>query len=242
MELYSVKMRASQENEGFHRHISGAERIVPLSELERCLCELRKRAMEHDRGSADQINIKIEKVGREEIIIIPALKVSTIHVETKQEGWQAMTEVLEAAGIVSGKNLVKLLTSLSDMRGAVLWGLRQERRLEENFKRGIRATYMDYADSAKDGSCSGKAHFREALALASKVLHHPRLVAELCISDDPDYITGYVATKRHGYVRITNLKDKGSDKGGRIFVFDGTTEDVPECVAYLQKKKVLIRE
>ncbi|MDI5789105.1 6-carboxyhexanoate--CoA ligase [Bacillus licheniformis] len=36
---------------------------------------------------------------------------------------------------------------------------------------------------------------KEALAIASKVCEHPAVIAELCWSDDPDYITGYVAAK-----------------------------------------------
>ena len=36
---------------------------------------------------------------------------------------------------------------------------------------------------------------KEALILASK-LHHAHIIAEVCISDDPDYTTGYFASEK----------------------------------------------
>ena len=47
--------------------------------------------------------------------------------------------------------------------------------------------------------------FREALALATKVIWSG-VVAELCWSDEPEYVAGYVATARHGSVRFPNFK------------------------------------
>ncbi len=59
---------------------------------------------------------------------------------------------------------------------------------------------------------------KEALALASKVSWHPAAIAELCWSDDPDYITGYVASKKLGYQRITAMKEYGAEAGCRVFL------------------------
>jgi 6-carboxyhexanoate--CoA ligase len=36
---------------------------------------------------------------------------------------------------------------------------------------------------------------KEAPVLATKVSAHPATIAELCWSDDPEYITGYVTSK-----------------------------------------------
>lgn len=47
--------------------------------------------------------------------------------------------------------------------------------------------------------------------LATKVSEHPATVAELCWSDDPKYITGYVASKELGYQCITKLKEYGDE-------------------------------
>ena len=35
-----------------------------------------------------------------------------------------------------------------------------------------------------------------SIVLATKVSAHPATVAELCWSDDPEYITGYVASRK----------------------------------------------
>jgi 6-carboxyhexanoate--CoA ligase len=56
---------------------------------------------------------------------------------------------------------------------------------------------------------------KEALMLATKVSAHPATVAELCWSDDPEYITGYVASKKQGYQRIMKLKEYAHE-GSRI--------------------------
>lgn len=45
MELYSVKMRASQREAGRERHISGAEKIVPEERLEKVVSQLLERAL-----------------------------------------------------------------------------------------------------------------------------------------------------------------------------------------------------
>ena len=66
------------------------------------------------------------------------------------------------------------------------------------------------------------------------------ILGELCISDDPDYVTGYFASKELGYVRITKLKEPGSPNGGRIFLFRGSEEEARACIRYLEREKVLV--
>jgi len=112
------------------------------------------------------------------------------------------------------------------------------KRLEPIAERGIRAAYMDYENS--EALSGGKDHFREALVLATKVAACPSIIAEICISDDPDYVTGYVAAKKLGYVRITKLKEPGDENGGRIFMFDSSLGRVEDCIEFIQKQKVLI--
>lgn len=64
---------------------------------------------------------------------------------------------------------------------------------------------------------AGLGHFRtfEALALATKVIWSG-VVAELCWSDDPEYVAGYVAAAAEGYVRFPRFKPAGA-VGGRVF-------------------------
>lgn len=104
---------------------------------------------------------------------------------------------------------------------------------------------MDSADTAEyeakmRGKGLGGDHPREALVLASKVAHGPGTVAELCWSDDPDYVTGYVGSPLHGYGRITVMKDKGDPVGGRVFFVKHGT-DVALYEDYMQNQTVLVR-
>ena len=124
------------------------------------------------------------------------------------------------------------------MRGAMLYDVATGKRLEPDFERGVRATYMDALHSSVVDS--KKNHFNEAIVLATKVANAPGMVAELCISDDPEYVTGYVASKELGYVRIMKMKEMNDENGGRIFLFDSRKAKVEECIEYLQKKKVLV--
>ncbi len=128
------------------------------------------------------------------------------------------------------------------MRGAMLLDADSLQRLEPEPERGVRATYMDAQNlPGALAAKRGKNHFNEALVLATKVAHHPNIVAELCISDDPDYVTGYIAAKEIGYVRITTLKPLGSSDGGRVFLFRGNQAELADCIDYLQHQKVLVQ-
>jgi 6-carboxyhexanoate--CoA ligase len=95
---------------------------------------------------------------------------------------------------------------------------------------------MDYTGNKE----TEKNHRKEALCLASKVAGCPFIVAELCMSDDPDYTTGYFASRERGYIRLTAIKEKGDPRGGRIFLFDGSQEDVLSCMRYLEETPVLV--
>ncbi|MDP3260207.1 MAG: 6-carboxyhexanoate--CoA ligase [Thermodesulfovibrionales bacterium] len=80
---------------------------------------------------------------------------------------------------------------------------------------------------------------KEALVLASKAASWPDVIAEACISDDPDYTTGYIASKEFGYLRIPNIKREKKMHGGRVF-FIRETADIAGLTAYLEKKPVII--
>ncbi len=146
------------------------------------------------------------------------------------------------------QQLPELLRATFPMRGAMLYDIRTGNRLEPNQERGVRATYMDAlksntVDARETGAApsANKNHFNEAIVLATKVANAPGIVAELCISDDPDYVTGYVGSLELGYVRIMKLKEMGDPNGGRIFLFDSNKATAEECIDFLQKKKVLVR-
>lgn len=238
MQLYSVKMRASQRDGGRERHISGAEKMVSEERLEKVVSQLMERALHHANGRADFVNLKVEAVSPEEVTHLEALPVTTCPVDTVEEGRRKLLELLAQAGIARGEEILARMEATYGMRGAMLLHVDTFQRLEPDQGRGVRATYMDAAQSREAGP--GKNHFREALVLATKVAHQKNILGELCISDDPDYVTGYFASKELGYVRITKLKEPGSPNGGRIFLFRGSEEEARACIRYLEREKVLV--
>lgn len=253
MDYFSLKMRASQDVENVdgdrhEQHISGAERIVPQSEIESVCIAMVRRAMKHPKGDPDKINVKIERVAESDIRILDALPVTRVDVDSWQEGRQKAFDLIGEAAAGIREKLPELLQATYPMRGAMLYDIRTGKRLEPNLERGVRATYMDAlksndVDARKEGEapCQNKNHFNEAIVLATKVANAPGIVAELCISDDPDYVTGYVGSLKLGYVRIMKLKEMGDPNGGRIFLFDSSKATPEECIEFLQQKKVLVR-
>ena len=175
------------------------------------------------------------------------MPVSTHVTQTPAEGRACAARLLAGAGITRIDAVMARFSETYGMRGAMLLDADTLERLEPDPARGVRATYMDAASgrNGPDARCPGgdasqKNHFAEAVVLATKVANAPGIVGEICVSDDPDYVTGYVATKEIGYCRITTIKEKGDPRGGRIFLYRGPREGVPETIRYLQKQCVLV--
>lgn len=247
--LFSVKMRAAQggAHEKGGRHISGAERILSEPGLEKTVLSMLERARTHQRGKADFISIRIEEVKNEDIAYKPLLPMESFEAADVSEGHAVAIAELEKAGVTraAAQNGISALLSLPDsLRGAMIFDAVSGKRLDGLGQRGVRVSKMDCADSAdyeadlERRGLSGE-HVREALVLASKVAGADDIIAELCWSDDPDYVTGYVASSKFGYKRIPVMKEMGSPVGGRIFfVKEGT--DLNSLCSYLQEQAVLI--
>ena len=235
--LYSVKMRASSGGS----HVSGAEKIVPEAALRACAVALLERALRHAKGKPDFINIKCEETRPEEILHLESLPVSTLEAKNAEEGLALMEARLADLGVADPHEVVRILREeCAGMRGAILLDADTLERLEPDRARGVRATFMDDAQSASKPFSTLKNHYAEAIVLATKVVNAPGVVGEICISDDPDYVTGYVASKSIGYVRITRLKELGSPNGGRVFLYRGPKDKVAETVEFLERRHVLV--
>ena len=236
MPLYSIKMRASKGN----LHVSGAERIILQSDISNAISALTERALHHGLGRADFINVKMEEVAPEKLEYLDALPVSQRPADTVEETYKIMKEMLcELRLEAKADALIDLLRHNHPMRGAVLYDVATNSRLEPDHERGIRVTYMDAEGAASN--CSSKNHFREAIVLATKVVNAPGIIAELCLSDDPDYLVGYLASLKHGYVRLMPMKEIGNPHGGRVFIFDSTKAKAEDAIYYLEKQRVLVR-
>lgn len=239
-ELYSVRMRAAQggpHEKGGH-HISGAERIVKLEEVGAIAQLLADRALHHSKGSADFINITVDLIPPEKITYIDCLKVEEHKTSSISESHQLATDLLQGPHISETAVLkaISLLKSLDkSMRGAMLVDAITGERLDTG-DRGVRVSHMDSFDSHALGD---NEHMREALVLASKVQSADGIVGELCWSDDPDYTVGYVACNGV-YHRLPNMKEFGSDIGGRVF-FVRSNIDSESVIEYLERTPVLVQ-
>ncbi len=233
--FYAVKMRASASGV----HISGAERIVPAKAAPGVAAALVRRAMSHPRGAPDSVNLKLEAPHRP-IARLKALEVMRHEVATPKEGLELAVSLLEEAGIGRAREAVEMFRLTGPMRGAMLLDADTLERLESDPMRGVRATYMDSCAGSSSGCAEVKNHFAEALVLATKVANAPGIVGELCVSDDPGYVTGYVASRSLGYRRITKMKEPGDPFGGRIFFFRGPRSAVADTVEYLERQWALV--
>ena len=236
MPLYSIKMRAAKGD----LHVSGAERIIEQNDISDAVSALTERALHHGLGRADFINVKMEEVKEEQLEYLDALPVSKRPAQTVEETYKIMRSMLCELDLEDkADELIDLLRHNHPMRGAVLYDIATSKRIEPDQERGIRVTYMDAAGAASTSSC--KNHFREAIVLATKVVHVPGIIAELCLSDDPDYLVGYLASLKHGYVRLMPMKEMGNPHGGRVFIFDSTKAKAEDAIYYLEKQRVLVR-
>jgi len=233
--LFSVRMRASAggAHEDGGRHLSGAERLANADELEHVALELlgRGRAM-----SPDHLRLAIDRIDIDAITTTPCLDVTTVDAPDTASARAFATRVLHQASVTP--RAVNAAYSLLEhgargdampSSGAVLLDLVTGNRIETRSHSGVRASRFDYAagirTQVRDAlEAAGLGHFRtfEALALATKVIWSG-VTAELCWSDDPGYVAGYVATPLDGYVRFPGFKPEGA-VGGRVFFVAGTFE------------------
>lgn len=248
--LYSIRMRAAQggahENGG--QHISGAECLLPEQNLSDTAGMLIQRALHHSKGKADFIRLTIENIAEETIQTVPMLKMESFAAADLTEGHNDAVQFLQRAGIsrTAIDKAMYFLTQLKEnMRGAVVMDAQSGKRIDDTGSRGIRVTKMDFKNPArakeKLNACGfTNIHVHEAIVLASKVLSAPGVIGELCWSDDPDYIIGYVSANGC-YHRITKMKPLHSNQGGRaFFVKNGT--DINALRQYLEQQVVLVDE
>ncbi|MBI5026015.1 MAG: 6-carboxyhexanoate--CoA ligase [Nitrospirae bacterium] len=238
---YSIRMRASKEG----LHISGAEGIYEKVEVIDVVQKYAQRAISHEKGRAEEINITVEEI-KERPLRISSLPLCTINTRTAETARKASVKILSSVGITKRavEEAFKSLQMGVCMRGAMLLDI-EGVRLEPDLLRGVRASRMGTTKKAmltlskKLSPLSLNTDtVKEALILASKVSNHPMVLGELCISDDPNYTTGYVATKTHGYIRLPNIKKRGIPYGGRAFFITGG--EVKGLIEYLEKTPVLI--
>ncbi|HXX58245.1 MAG TPA: 6-carboxyhexanoate--CoA ligase [Thermodesulfovibrionales bacterium] len=246
--LWSVRMRASRRiTRSRSMHVSGAEGLYREKAIERILRDYGMRAMNHPRGMPDEVLFTIERM-REKPVKVPLLPVRTCQCDSPLDARAVLRAELFKAGI-SRKAIekgIKVVTGRTVMRGASLIRALSGVRIEPDRGRGVRVSRIGI-EGGRERALSrmlsregiNTATVREALILASKVASCDGVLAELCMSDDPDYTTGYIASRTLGYVRIPMIKERGDSRGGRIF-FMREEADAEPLIAYLENKPVIV--
>ncbi len=222
------------------KHVSGQERIVRPEEVEEVILELHRRP----KGDWDFQSIKIERLKETPIVLEKSLPVRSYKFPRVGLARSRAAALLEDVCGINAELVRHLFEKLSrgvkdgeNLRGALLVDPWSGEILAEN----IRTILFDWLDRKKITERLLKRGFTtrtvDALALATKNVFCG-VEAEICISDDPDYTTGYIASQRLGYLRMTPLKEKGNPLGGRVyFVKKEKLEKVIQC---LRSKPVLI--
>lgn len=227
-------------------HISGAEGLYEDEDIQGATRKFIKRALEHKRGKADKIVITVEKI-KNKPRIISSLPVSTINCKSPSEAKRIIRLILKSLDVseTSIEKAFKIIRK-DNMRGAAIISIKKGHRFEPDKERGVRVSRLGISKPAlRELSLKLSRHginreiVKEALILASKVSSCKEVIAELCISDNPDYTTGYVSSRHLGYLRIPNIKNKGSKMGGRVF-FIKEGSNVENLIEYLEKSPVII--
>lgn len=228
-------------------HISGAEGIYFRSEIRQIVQAYINRAVTHPRGKPDRILITIEEL-KKPLRAIKALPVMTVKCNSTSRAETIISQLLKESGVSMEAIASAFLTlqTRETMRGASLVLASSGRRVEPDMQRGIRASRFGLARTAEKSLAAqldmlgiNTQTVREALVLASRVASCRDVIAEVCISDDPDYTTGYVASGHLGYVRIPHSKRKQDHRGGRVF-FLREDADLRHVIRYLEKTPVII--
>lgn len=238
---YSIRMRASKTGV----HVSGAEGIYEKNDIVSMVKEYTERSLTHEKGRADEIRITIEEL-KERPRKISSLPLCTLNTRNPKAVKKAASKILSLIGITE-RAIDEALNSLTigiTMRGAMLMNI-EGVRLEPDLLRGVRVTRMGITKEAEAELSKQLSKLKlnnntvkEALVLASKVHKYPMVLGELCISDDPNYTTGYIASRAFGYIRLPHIKKRGIPYGGRAFFITGG--EVKELIKYLQMTPVLI--
>jgi 6-carboxyhexanoate--CoA ligase len=252
--LFSIRMRASKEvssqrpavSDKKEIHISGAEGLYSASKVQEVVEDYIKRAMNHSKGKPDKIIITIEKT-EQKPREISALPIMTVRCRRQTEGEKIVINLLKSLDVSKKAiNTAYELIKKGEMRGATVITTEKGKRLETDKERGVRVSRLGIDRSALKLLSFRLSRYKintdtvkEAVILASKVASLDCVVAELCVSDDPDYTTGYVASKKFGYVRIPNIKHGGSIGGGRAFFVRERT-NIERLIRSLEKTPVLI--
>ena len=194
--MYSIKMRASHED----IHISGAETMCEFEDLENYLKKYFNKAFNHENGNIDFLNLKIEKV-KAPIQTLVALPV----VENLNDTLTQLAKQTDVSEYALNKGLEYIKNDIT-YTGAIILSAQTGQRLDSTEQRGIRVTHLAFKTCKRNGEISERV--KDARALATCINAFEGVKAELCVSDDLHYTTGYYASPKLDIVESLILKKK----------------------------------
>jgi|UniRef100_A0A7C3QQS6 6-carboxyhexanoate--CoA ligase len=252
--LYSVRMRAFINDQ----HLSGGEDLVSRNALGERVLSLLEQGLTSSKNSdslAPSLNIRIEPVPETDIVPSVLLPVYCLESGSHEDTLSFLRNALDtgfARLSVPGKMLFGHFLDILGGSGQKLSGasfiLPSGQRVTPE-KTGVRVSHFGIIphlrqillkEAATHPAGSGR-RFIEALQIASKIMSHPVPEIEVCVSDNPDYTTGYLALKGFGYIRLPHIKPEGQEWGGRLI---GLSSEIPpsllsELSFYLSRVPVL---
>lgn len=252
--LYSVRMRAFKND----HHLSGGEDLVSRDRLGERVLALLEQGLTSSKNSeslAPSLNIRIDPVPGSDIVPSLLLPIYCLESGSHEDTLSFLRMALDArvprlsvpGKMFFGHFLEILGGSGKELSGATYILPSGKRVIPE--KTGVRVSHFGIAphlrqvllkESASHPAGSGR-RFIDALQIASKIMSHPVPEIEVCVSDNPEYTTGYIALKGFGYIRLPHIKPEGRAWGGRLI---GLSSEIPpslqsELSDYLSRAPVL---
>jgi 6-carboxyhexanoate--CoA ligase len=213
------------------RHISGAEDLVASENFESTIVRLASRMLlyPNETPPLQQIltvdPIPPSSIQQGDLLPIRALESSNLR--ESQESVRVILENLLTPSLASRVLMIfeEEILGRPPRNGALLVN-EQGLILNESATGGIRTTHFGCLPTLREALEEAAARslvqpsyrFVDALILSSKVLMADQILLELCASDDPNYQTGYIASRTTGYIRIPFIKPAGLPTGGRLYL------------------------
>ena len=243
--------RAGEHTSGYapgaEVHVSGAEGIYAEHDVQRVVRSYVARAFVHPKGKPDRVTVTVERLTQSPVMI-PSLPVTTALTRRRTDARAFSESLLLELGL--SHRAMKIAWGIigkGAMRGAAIIHAKTGRRLDQDRRRGVRVSRLGIMPSASKRLSALLARHaintdtvKEALILASKVASCRGVIAELCVSDDPCYTTGYVASAYYGYIRVPHIKRKRGRSGGRVFVVD-RDDRIWDIVSYLEDTPAMVK-